>query len=167
MERCSNITVTVCVYKLNNYIAFFYHYLKISNLFKFILFSTRRYMHYKWVNWCSCTMLPWKKVVLIFLHQKWLGLAVMGKYHSKRLMLFNLAFLTKCKYKADTSSRIIQHFHWTYIHHTDSNHSLGQRWHFVCSFVGPTLANDVGAMSFCSSDRLSLPTVGSMLDQCP
>ena len=43
-------------------------------------------------NWCSCAMLPWKKVVL--------GLAVMGKYHSKLLMLFNLAFLMKCKYKS-------------------------------------------------------------------
>ena len=33
------------------------------------------------------------------LHQKWLGLAVMGKYHSIPLMLFNLAFLMKCNYK--------------------------------------------------------------------
>ena len=39
-----------------------------------------------------------KKVVLIFLHQKWLSFAVMGKHHSKLLMLFNLAFLIKCKY---------------------------------------------------------------------
>ena len=36
----------------------------------------------------------------------------------------------------------------------DSNHSLGQRWHFVGSFVGPKLTNDVGPMSFCSSGRL-------------
>ena len=66
-------------------------------LFKFIWFSTHRYTHYKWVNWCSCAMLLWKKVVIIFLHQKWLGLAFMDKYHSKLLMLFNLAFLMKCK----------------------------------------------------------------------
>ena len=39
-----------------------------------------------------------EKVVLISLHQKRLGLAVMGKYHSILLMLFNLAFLMKCKY---------------------------------------------------------------------
>ena len=71
---------------------------KISYLFKFIQFSTRRYAHYKWVNWYSCAMLPWKKVVLIFVHQKWLGLADMGNYHSELLMLFNLAFLMKCKY---------------------------------------------------------------------
>ena len=40
----------------------------------------------------------WKKVVLIFLHLKWIGLAVIGKNHSKRLLLFNVAFLMKCKY---------------------------------------------------------------------
>ena len=56
---------------------------KISYLFKFIQFSTRRYTHYKWVNWYST-----EKIVLIFLHQRWLGLAVMGKYHSELLMLF-------------------------------------------------------------------------------
>ena len=39
-----------------------------------------------------------KKVVLIFLRQKWLGLSVMGKYHLELLMLFNLAFLMKYKY---------------------------------------------------------------------
>ena len=50
------------------------------------------------MNWCSCAMLPWKKVVPIFLHQKWIGLAVIDKYHSELLMLFNLAFLMKCKY---------------------------------------------------------------------
>ena len=33
----------------------------------------------------------------------------------------------------------------------DSNHSLGQRWHFV----GPTLTNDVGSMSFCWLGRLN------------
>ena len=71
---------------------------KISYLFKFIQFSRRRYIHYKWVNWCNCAMLPWEKKVLIFLHQKLLGLAVMGKYHSKLPMLLNLAFLMKCKY---------------------------------------------------------------------
>ena len=68
----------------------------ILYLFKSIRFSTRMYTHYKGVNWCSCAMLPWEKVVSIFLHQKWLGLAVMGKYHSELLMLFNLAFLMKC-----------------------------------------------------------------------
>ena len=31
-------------------------------------------------------------------HQKWLGLAVMGKYHTILLMLFNLEFQMKCKY---------------------------------------------------------------------
>ena len=56
------------------------------------------------MNWYSCAMLPWKKIVLIFLHQKWLGHAVMGKYHSELLMLFNLAFLMKCKY-IDTFSK--------------------------------------------------------------
>ena len=39
----------------------------------------------------------------------------------------------------------------------DSEHSLGQRWHFVGTFVGPTLTNDVGYMSCCSSGR-RLPT---------
>ena len=29
-----------------------------------------------------------------------------------------------------------------------SNHLLGQRWHFVGSFVGPTSTNDVSPMSF-------------------
>ena len=66
---------------------------KSSYLFKFIQFSTRRYTHYKWVNWYSTG-----KIVLIFLHQRWLGLAVMGNYHSELLMLSNLAFLMKCKY---------------------------------------------------------------------
>ena len=28
------------------------------------------------------------KVVLIFLHQKWLGLTVMSKYHSELLMIY-------------------------------------------------------------------------------
>ena len=37
----------------------------------------------------------------------------------------------------------------------DSNHSLGQHWHFVGSFAGPTLTTDVGPMSFCSSGRLN------------
>ena len=32
----------------------------------------------------------------------------------------------------------------------DSNHLLGQRWHFAGSFVGPMFTNDVGPMSFCS-----------------
>ena len=31
----------------------------------------------------------------------------------------------------------------------DSNHLLGQRWHFVGSFVGPMSINDVSPMSFC------------------
>ena len=69
----------------------------ISYLFKFNRFSARRYIHYKWVN-CSCAMLPWKKVVLVLLHQKWSILAVMGKYHSKLVMLFNPAFPIKCRY---------------------------------------------------------------------
>ena len=37
----------------------------------------------------------------------------------------------------------------------DSNHSLGYRWHFVGCFVGPTLTNDVGPLSYCSSDWLN------------
>ena len=80
---------------------------KISYFLKFIRFSMRRYTHYKCVNWCICAMLPWKKVVLLLLHQKWLGLAVKGKYHSKVLMLFNLAFLMKCKYRGLYSYRSI------------------------------------------------------------
>ena len=32
----------------------------------------------------------------------------------------------------------------------DSNHLLGQRWHFLGSFVGPTSTNDVSPVSFCS-----------------
>ena len=35
----------------------------------------------------------------------------------------------------------------------DGSNSLGQRWHFVGSIVGPTLTNDVGATSFRSSGR--------------
>ena len=53
-------------------------------------------------------MLPWEKVVLIFLHEKLIGLAFMGKYYSIFLMLFNLAFLMKCKYyiiKSDSFSK--------------------------------------------------------------
>ena len=73
-----------------------------SNLFKF---STRRYNHYKWVNWYSGAKLPWKKVVIIFLQQKWLGLAVMGKYHSELLMLFKIAFLRKFKYSLIVAQR--------------------------------------------------------------
>ena len=68
---------------------------KILYLFKFIRFSMSRYTHYKWVNWWSSAILPWKKY---FLYQRWLGLAVMGKYHSKLLMLFNPVFQMKCKY---------------------------------------------------------------------
>ena len=64
---------------------------KISYLFKFIRFSTRMYTHYKWGNWCSCAMSPWKKVVLKFLHQKWLDFAVMGN-------------LMKCKYFSLTTT---------------------------------------------------------------
>ena len=37
----------------------------------------------------------------------------------------------------------------------DSNHLLGQPWHFVGSFVGPTSTNDVSPMSFCSSGQLN------------
>ena len=37
----------------------------------------------------------------------------------------------------------------------DSNHLLGQRWHFVGSFVGPTSTNDISPMSFCSSGQLN------------
>ena len=64
----------------------------------FYWFVKRGYTHYKWLNWCSCSNIAMEKVILIVLHQKWLGLAVMGKYYSKLLMLFNLAFLIKCKY---------------------------------------------------------------------
>ena len=39
-----------------------------------------------------------EKVGLIFLHLKWLCLAVIGRYHLKLLMLFNLGFQMKCKY---------------------------------------------------------------------
>ena len=70
---------------------------KIRIFFKLIRFSTRRYIHYKWVKYCSCALLLWKKMVLTFLPQ-WFGLAAMGKNHSKIRMLFNLAFLMKCKY---------------------------------------------------------------------
>ena len=35
----------------------------------------------------------------------------------------------------------------------DSNHLLGQRRHFVGSFVGPTSTNDVSPMSICLSCR--------------
>ena len=35
----------------------------------------------------------------------------------------------------------------------DSNHLLGQRRHFVGSFVGPTSTNDVSRMSICLSCR--------------
>ena len=38
---------------------------------------------------------------------------------------------------------------------TDNNHFLGQRWHFVGSFVGPTSTNDVSPMSFCSLGHLN------------
>ena len=39
-------------------------------------------------------------------------------------------------------------------HNPDSNHLLGQRWHFVGSFFAPTATNDVSPMSFCSSGQL-------------
>ena len=38
----------------------------------------------------------------------------------------------------------------------DNNHLLGQRWHFVGSFVGPTSTNDVSTMSFCSSGQRNI-----------
>ena len=52
---------------------------------------------------CTPIINEWTGIAVLcchgkILHQKWLGLAVMGKYHSELLMLFNLAFLMKCKY---------------------------------------------------------------------
>lgn len=46
----------------------------------------------------------------------------------------------------------------------DSSHSLDQNWcQFVGSIVGPTLTNDVGSTSFCSStQRSSWLDVGPM-----
>ena len=61
---------------------------KISNHFKFTVLG-------KLVLLCYVVK---KKRILISLHIRWLGLAVMGKYHSKLLMLFNVAFLMKCKH---------------------------------------------------------------------
>ena len=124
--RCINI-LTMKIYHINcsNNIKNIKMLIKayITALKRFCIFSNlliRRYTHYKWVNWCSCAMLPWKKVVLIFLHQKWLGLAVMGKYHSKHLMLLNLAFLMKCKYTGTIYLKAVMAFHsprrgWSYI----------------------------------------------------
>ena len=63
-----------------------------------------------------------EKVVLISLHQKWIGLAVMGKYHSIPLMLFNLAFLMKCKYCTITFSAVISHVQRTFIIHFNMNY---------------------------------------------
>ena len=37
----------------------------------------------------------------------------------------------------------------------DSINLLGQRWHFVGSFVGPMSTNDFSPMSFCSSGQLN------------
>ena len=48
-----------------------------------------------------------------------------------------------------------KNFTLTYYVIPDSNHLLGQRWHFVGSFVGPTSTNDVSPMSFCSSGQLN------------
>ena len=53
---------------------------------------------------------------------------------------------------ADLQQRL--HARWSTKHIPASNHLLGQR----CHFVGPTLTNDFGAMSYCSLGRL-----GSML----
>ena len=51
------------------------------------------------MNWCdSAYYVAVEKVVLVFLYLKWLGLAVMVEYHSKLLMLSNLAFQMKFKY---------------------------------------------------------------------
>ena len=53
----------------------------------------------EWTGLLAMLCCHGKKEVLIFLRQKWLGLAVMGKYHSELLMLFDLTFLMKCKYE--------------------------------------------------------------------
>ena len=68
----------------------------ITALRKFIQLSTRRYTHYKLVNWYSCPIWPWKQYFPCS-YIKSDDLAVMGKYHSELLMLCNLAFLMKCK----------------------------------------------------------------------
>ena len=68
-----------------------------------------------------------EKVVLKSLHQKWLGLAVMGKYHSILLMLFNLAFLMKCKYKS-----LLTESNWSFV---IGNGKLIENQRFVLKFT--------------------------------
>ena len=107
-ERMSCISILIWKYTICTLIIYQKHrnvnQVYITALKRFRIFSNSLdservgTIHYRWVNWCSCAMSPWKNVVLIFLHQKWFGLAVMGKYHSKLLMMFNLAFWMKCRY---------------------------------------------------------------------
>ena len=74
------------------------------------------------MNWYSM-----EKIVLIFLHQRWLGLAVMGKYHSELLMLFNLAFLMKCKYLYNVHSYLCLYLLHVNVH--------VQKYMQGCSFI--------------------------------
>ena len=63
-------------------------------------------------------MLPWKKVVPMSLHQKSLGLAVIGNCYSKLLMPFYLAFLMKCKNRcvwADPAGIILELVRYTQV----------------------------------------------------
>ena len=47
----------------------------------------------------------------------------------------------------------------------DSNHLLGQRWHFVGSFVGPTSTNDVSSMSTSPAYANVMPTILSQVSR--
>ena len=60
-------------------------------------------------------------------------------------------------------------FHFSHSTYSpDSNHSWDQRWHFVNSVDGPSLRNDVGSTSICSSAQWYCQRlVRSMLVQRP
>ena len=68
------------------------------------------------MNLFSCAMLHMGKSTSYILTSKVIRLAVMGKYHSKLLMLFNLSFLMKCKYN--------KFEHWERINITFCNDQL-------------------------------------------
>ena len=66
----------------------------------------------KWPSSYECcrssAMLPWKKKFLYFYFLGDLVFSVMDKYHLNLVMVFDLAFQMKCKYKLSKSANVPQ-----------------------------------------------------------
>ena len=97
-----------------------------------------------------------KKVVLIFLHQKGLGLVVIGKYHPKLLMLFNLAFLMKCKYMSLIVFQIVMIDHHSFMWCSNTKYYQ----------VNITKCNVHLGLNFQSDARWNLPIQGTYEKAC-